>query len=193
MPNLSSIYQLKVTISNIRPPIWRRLLLPSNATFWDLHIAIQDSFGWFDSHLHEFFIGAIWDWKAIHIKIPHPDDELYPEDKEPLDESKTILSDHLSEKQPSIGYVYDFGDDWQHRILLEKILSADPKEVYPQVVAGKRACPWEDSGGPWGFEDKIAILKNKKHPDHKEIAEWLFECFDLENVKNPSIDLSILK
>lgn len=188
----------------MRPPIWRRLLLPSNATFWELHIAIQDSFGWFDSHLHQFFINSAWDRNAIHIKIPHPDDEMYPGDKEPLDESKTILSDFLSVKQPAIGYVYDFGDDWQHRIVLEKVLPLDSKEVYPQVVAGKRACPWEDSGGPWGFEEKIEILQNRKHPEHKEIVEWFaaddvselnLESFHPEEVifRNPATELQALQ
>ena len=185
MPTQKSVYQLKITIKDTKPPIWRRLLLPSDATFWELHIAIQDSFGWTDSHLHEFFIGSAWDQKATHIKIPHPEDDIFGEEKEPLDESKIKLSEFLHKKQSKITYVYDFGDNWEHQIILEKVLHFDTNEVYPEVLDGKGACPWEDSGGVGGYVEKIEILKNQEHEYYEEIADWVgiddIEELDLES------------
>ncbi len=198
-----SLYQLKVTLQDIKPPIWRRLLLPSDATFWELHIAIQDSFGWKDYHLHQFFIGSPWDRHAIHISIPNPEDD-WGEGEEALDEEKTRLEEFMSPSQPKLSYVYDFGDNWEHKIVLEKVLPLNSKEVYPQVIAGKRACPWEDSGGTWGYQDKIEILKDKKHEDHQSLMDWVgvsdiseldLESFNPEDVmfRNPATELQRLK
>jgi len=156
------VYQLKVMLQDSRPPVWRRLLLPANSTFWELHIAIQDSFGWSDYHLHQFFIGPAWDKNAVHLSIPHPDDWGGDQDRW-ADESKTKLAEFLSVKKPKLTYVYDFGDSWVHKVFLEKEVPFNPKQTYPQVITGKRACPWEDSGGVWGWQTKLEILKNKKH------------------------------
>lgn len=174
MTSKTSVYQLKVTIKDISPPIWRRLLLPASATFWELHIAIQDSFGWKDYHLHEFYIGPAWNRDVPWIRLPYPDGEfdIFP-GEEPRDETTTRLSEYLSLKQPKATYIYDMGDGWQHGLLLEKILPLDKGGAYPQVIGGKRSCPWEDSGGPWGYQDKIEILKDKSHKDHADIADWV--------------------
>lgn len=199
MPGKKSVYQLKISLKDIKPPIWRRILLPSDATFWELHIAIQDSFGWEDCHLHQFFVGSAWDRNAIAITLPYPEYDLFGE-IEPLDESKTLLYNYLSERQPKINYVYDFGDNWEHQIVPEKRLPFNSKETYPQVIGGKRACPWEDSGGPGGYEGKIEILKDKKHEEHEEIADWVgvddFSELDLESFnpndvifRNPATEL----
>ncbi|MCA9371456.1 plasmid pRiA4b ORF-3 family protein [Candidatus Woesebacteria bacterium] len=193
------VYQLKVTLQDIRSPVWRRLLIPSNVTFWKLHIAIQDSFGWEDYHLHEFFVGPAWDRNVTHIAIPNPEDD-WGEGEEALDESKIRLDEFLSEDQPKLTYVYDFGDNWEHKIALEKVLPFNPEEVYPQIIAGKRACPWEDSGGIGGYEYKIEVLKDKKQPEHREIADWVgvgdfndldLESFDPRDVifRNPATEL----
>lgn len=167
------VYQLKVVLQNIQPPIWRRILLPADATFWELHIAIQDSFGWTDTHLHQFFVGSPSDRSSRRIAIPHPDDDLYMDQVEPYDESVTKLKEVFSEKKKKIMYEYDFGDGWMHEVILEKEVPFNPEEAFPQVVAGKRACPWEDSGGPWGYREKIDILHDKNHEYYEEIAEWV--------------------
>lgn len=190
-------------MQDIKPPVWRRLLIPSSATFWELHIAIQDSFGWEDYHLHEFFVGPAWDRNVTHIAIPNPEDD-WDEGEEALDESKIRLEEFLSADQPKLTYVYDFGDNWEHKIVLEKVLPIDSNQVYPQVVTGKRACPWEDSGGVGGYEYKIEILKDKKHPEHKMIADWVgvsvfsdlnLEAFNPDDVifRNPTTELQRLK
>lgn len=197
-------YQLKVTLQGIRPPIWRRLLLPSDATFWELHIAIQDSFGWGDYHLHQFFDGSPRDRNSRRIAIPHPDDEMYMDLVEPYDESVTKLAEIFSDTQQKVYYEYDFGDGWMHEIILEKKVLFTPEEAYPQVLAGKRACPWEDSGGPWGYQEKIEILHDKNHEYYEEIAEWVgiddiseldLEYFDPEEVsfRNAATELQKLK
>lgn len=199
VPDKKLIYQLKVTLKDINPPIWRRLLIPSNATFWELHIAIQDSFGWEDYHLHEFDNSTIRDRNAVRIALPNPEGDFFGEEKL-LDESKTHLDDFLSEKRPQATYVYDFGDNWEHQIILEKILPFDPKETYPQVIDGKRACPWEDSGGSWRYQEKIEILQDKNNKYHTEIADWVgiadfskldLESFDPDEVifRNPATEL----
>mgnify|MGYP001574049254 CR=1 FL=1 len=117
-------------------------MLPSDATFWELHIAIQDSFGWQDYHLHQFTVGQARDRDAQRICIPHPDDQVFYNDPPPIDESRTKLSDYLSETQPKMTYVYDFGDNWEHVILLEKVLPFNKNDAYPQVIDGQRAGPW---------------------------------------------------
>ncbi len=187
MSDKKSVYQLKVTIKDIKPPIWRRLLLPSDATFWELHIAIQDSFGWEDYHLHEFYIGGAWDRNAPRICFPYPKDDWIDMlgDEKPLDETKICISDFVSLQQPKAIYIYDMGDGWQHEIVLEKVLPIDDKAAYPQVTDGRRACPWEDSGGIAGYQEKIEILKDKKHEYFEEISHWVgvddFNELDIES------------
>lgn len=206
MSDKKSVYQLKVTIKGIKPPIWRRLLLPSDATFWELHIAIQDSFGWEDYHLHEFYIGSAWDRNVPRICFPYQEDDWLDllEDKKPLDETKIRISDFISLQQPKSIYIYDMGDSWEHEIVLEKVSSIDVESAYPQVIAGKRACPWEDSGGVGGYLEKIEILKNKSHEYFEEIAEWVgvnnFDKLDLESFdpdavvfRNPATELQRVK
>lgn len=199
-----TIFQFKVAIKEITPPVWRRILIPSDATFYELHIAIQDSFGWEDYHLHEFYIGSAWDRNVPRICLPYPDDFGLFDEKEPFNEGKTLLSTFFSEKHPKATYIYDLGDSWEHTIILEKFLDFDQEQAYPQVIAGKRACPWEDSGGTWGYQEKIEILKNKNHEYYQEIADWVgiddmdeldLEHFDPEEVtfRNAATELQKLK
>lgn len=166
------VYRLKVTIKDINPPIWRRILIPTEATFWELHLAIQDAFEWEDYHLHEFYIGRVWDRNSIRIKLPHPDDEDFEDEVPPENESTTILSKYISKKSP-MTYVYDFGDGWEHKIVLEKEFPRSLRTIYPQVIAGKRSSPVEDCGGPGGYEELMEAIDHKKHPRHKETLEWL--------------------
>lgn len=187
---IKKIYQFKITLKNSKPPIWRRIVIPSNATFYELHIAIQDSFDWADYHLHQFLIGRIYDPNAIRVMLPAPEDLFDDQDFVTKDESKTKLSELIKEVGQKINYEYDFGDSWEHLIELEKILPFDSKVAYPQVVTGKRKAPWEDSGGMWGYEEKRKIIKNAKHPMHKEITEWLEAVgYDDQNLDifNPKI------
>lgn len=181
-----NIYQFKITLLNVKPPIWRRIQVPESYSFWDLHVAIQDAMGWYDCHLHGFrFTPKDNPSGAIDIGLPDPEwegDKVLPD-------WKIDIKDWFNEKRKICRYEYDFGDGWQHEVLLEKILPREPGVVYPLCTAGKRACPPEDIGGTWGFKDFIKIMANPKHKRHKEMAEWwgddsfdseYFDCSEVE-------------
>ncbi len=167
------ILQLKIQLLETRPPIWRRVLVQEDATLADLHAIIQTAFDWDDSHLHEFDA----DGKRYGIDNPAVDDWADPE---VLDESDVKISRLFRTLKSSIRYTYDFGDDWQHKITLEKRLPRDPSLAYPRCTGGKRAGPPEDCGGPWGYLQLPGILKDPNHPEHEEKAAWISEDFDPE-------------
>ena len=173
------IYQIKITLLDIKPPVWRRILIPASATFWDLHVAIQDAMGWEDSHLHEF-TGP--DRRAASpLRIGIPGDEPWAPDEAALKPGWTVtLSQHLKAAAPKLLYTYDFGDDWEHEILLEKVLPVEPGATYPQCIAGRRACPPEDVGGPWGYARYLEAIANPSQPEHKELVEWRGPGFEPE-------------
>ncbi|MDI6737238.1 MAG: plasmid pRiA4b ORF-3 family protein [Nanoarchaeota archaeon] len=163
------ILQLKIQLLGLKPEVWRRVLVDDRITFHQLHKVIQEVMGWSDYHLYRFNLD-----EDEEIGIPDPDDEVVVRDSRRL-KVKSVLN---APKQ-KIVYTYDFGDNWEHLITVEKIL--DNAEKAPVCIAGERNCPPEDSGGVWGYEDLLKIKKNKKHPDYKEyIVEWLGEDFDPE-------------
>ena len=125
--------------------------------------------GWTDSHLHQFI--------ANQVFYGTPDDDF---ELEMEDETQYKLSQLLTKEKESLVYEYDFGDSWEHKILLEKILPYDSKIVLPVCLKGKRACPPEDCGGIWGYEELLQTISNPKHPDHDEMLEWLGGKFDPE-------------
>ena len=175
MPS-DSIYQLKITLKNIKPPIWRSILIPADATFRDLHEAIQLSFGWTDSHLHDFstekdkYRGLYIDRKITDLETL---DGIDPWGEPPADERKVTLRERLKQEEQHIAYMYDFGDSWEHDIILEKILPRDKNMEFPACIAGKRGCPPDDCGGTGGYEHLIAILADPKHEEHADMLEWL--------------------
>lgn len=174
---IMNIFQFKIALLKIKPQIWRRIQVPDTFTFWDLHVAIQDAMGWEDYHLHEFSIKNAPPRNKIRVGIP--DDEFFPDDE--LKASWEIpLKQYFSSVKDFCNYWYDFGDDWHHKIVLEKILPYDKNVKYPLCVAGKRACPPEDCGGPWGYVDMMEILRDPIHPDYGNIIEWIGEDFDPE-------------
>ena len=143
------ICQFKITLKGISPPIWRRIQVPEDYTFWALHMAIQNSMGWHDCHLHEF-------------KVYHPKKSYEYSIGTPCDEFdctaswKEKIKDVISADNPDLFYLYDFGDSWEHAIKLEKILQAETGEKYPVCIGGKRACPPEDCGGIPGYEEILS-------------------------------------
>ena len=173
---LRSIYQIKISLIGAKPPIWRTVLVPSNIDLETFHDVIQLAMGWTDSHLHQFIANKVF------YGIPDDDFELEMED-----ESKYKLSQLLTKEKDTLIYEYDFGDSWEHKILLEKILPYDSKTVLPVCIKGKRACPPEDCGGIWGYEELLETISDPKHPDHEDMLEWLGgefdpEEFDLEEI-----------
>jgi hypothetical protein len=171
----SNIYQFKITLQDIKPKIWRRIQVPGNYTFWDLHVAIQNAMGWYDCHLHQFEI--------INPKIGERDLIGIPEDGgfgDAIPGEKVKIAKYFLSPKDKASYEYDFGDGWEHEVVLEKILPAVMGTKYPQCIAGKRACPPEDCGGVWGYEALLQIIANPKHPEYQERMEWLREGFNPE-------------
>jgi hypothetical protein len=170
-PSTEKIYQIKVTLMHSKPPIWRRLLVSGNATLFDLHKIIQIAMGWTNSHLHQFIIDG------EHYSIPSD------EDWEPvIDEREHRIAEIAPVEQSKFIYEYDFGDSWEHGITVEKILPVDPKLEYPFCMAGKRACPPEDVGGTWGFEEFLEAMKDPKHEEHESYVVWWGGRFDPEAI-----------
>lgn len=156
----ASVYQLKITLRDSKPPIWRRVLVPGSIRLDALHDVIQSAMGWTNSHLHAFEIDG------GQFGVPDPDLEMENERKFRLDQL-------VPDEGGKFVYNYDFGDSWDHTILVEKILPPTPDMDLPVCLTGKRACPPEDCGGVWGYAELIEVMQNPKHPDYKEMREWL--------------------
>lgn len=155
------IVQVKVKLLGVsKPPVWRRLQLRADTRLDHLHEAIQAAFGWQDYHMHSFASG--------HDEFGLPDPELGF-----IDERGVTLGELIGRVGDRLRYTYDFGDDWQHELLVEDLLDADPGIHYPVLVAAKGACPPEDCGGPWGHAELKQILADPSHEQHQEMLDWL--------------------
>lgn len=176
-------YQLKITLKRTSPPIWRRVLVRSDSSLGELHDVVQAAMGWDDGHLHEFTVAGTGFGGYDPLGGRHDD----PFGFSPARGEETRL-DQLGLKPRSvIRYQYDFGDDWDHAILLEKILPIEVGSTYPRCLTGRRACPPEDCGGVWGYAELIEVMANPEHPEHADMREWLGrpldpEAFDLDAV-----------
>ena len=168
------IYQLKVTLKDIKPPVWRRVQVP-DCTLGDLHEVIQIAMGWTDSHLHQFVV------RGTSYGPPAPDDFGFEMDMEVEDEEGVLLSEVVKgDRKVKFRYEYDFGDGWQHDIEFERVVEREPRARYPRCVGGARACPPEDCGGPWGYADFLAAMADPRHEDHRDMKEWVGGRFDPE-------------
>jgi len=180
-PKEDGIYQIKVELLGTRPPIWRRLLVPADVSLAKLNLILQAAMGWMHCHLHEFYVQD--------ARYSDPEFEL----EGTRDEGQVTLAGVARKVGAKLGYVYDFGDGWEHAVTVEKILPRDPKRTYPWCVTGRRACPPEDCGGIWGYMDLLEILGNPKHPNHEEMMEWAGGpidpgAFDVDELNGRLID-----
>ncbi|HEX4099486.1 MAG TPA: plasmid pRiA4b ORF-3 family protein [Pseudonocardiaceae bacterium] len=155
-----SVHRVKITLRGARPPIWRRLEVPSRITLGQLHHAIQEAFGWESHHL--------WVFATENGEFGMPDRELGHRDA-----ATTTLDEVAPRAGGRFGYTYDFGDDWEHGITVEDVGLAKPGLAYPRCVTGRRACPPEDCGGIWGYEHLLEILADAGHDEHAERVQWL--------------------
>lgn len=162
------VYQLKITLGGVLPPVWRRVLVPGGYTLDRVHRAFQYAMGWQNYHLHSF------DFDGVQYGEPDPDGELALRD-----ELDTRL-DAVADKGAKFLYIYDFGDWWEHHVAIEDVLPADPDERYPICAGGERACPPEDVGGAEGYLDLLAALADPAHPEHREMRSWMGRDFDPE-------------
>jgi DNA invertase Pin-like site-specific DNA recombinase len=160
-----TVYQLKITLKNIRPPIWRRIQVLSSTTLQQLHLIVQEVMGWDNYHMHS------WTIAGIDYGQPQPEFNVRSE--------KTVtLRQVVKGEKSKFFYTYDFGDSWEHEILVEKELPSTPDTNYPICITGKRACPPEDCGGSWGYAELLEIISDPSHPEYEERMEWVGESFN---------------
>jgi hypothetical protein len=164
------LYQLKVTLMDSKPPIWRRLLVRGDTTLARLHRVIQEAMGWYDGHLHTFEVRGAEYSKAN------------PEWMSPMkDERKATLAGLRLTVRSKFLYTYDMGDGWEHQLVVEAVTDAETKRPrWARCLAGARACPPEDVGGTGGYEYFLEAIRDPKHKEHKEMLEWIGGEFDPE-------------
>lgn len=173
---VKSVHRLKVTLLNLKPPIWRRLEVPSTITLAYLHEILQTALGWQNKHLHDYHVG----------EVGYGDPRLLKELTD-QDGTKARLADVAPRPGDRLRYRYDFGDNWEHEIVVEAVGPPDPDTRYPVCLGGERAGPPEDSGGPIGYTDMLQAMADDQHPRHDDVMLWLGgpidpEAFDLELV-----------
>ena len=174
IPLLKRIYQFKITLLRSEPPIWRRIQV-KDCTLDRLHDHIQTAMDWTNSHLRQF-----------HIEDQlYGDPELMQENFGELgyiDSTITKISNILppTGERFTFYYEYDFGDSWNHEILFEGQLRAEPQQKYPLCVEGERACPPEDVGGIYGYQEFLSKLADPGNPERAELLEWVGGSFDPE-------------
>lgn len=168
----TTVYQLKIALRGIRPPIWRRVLVGDTVTLHQLHQVIQAAMGWEDTRLHRFTINS----------------ELYGEPSTEgfyrvKDERKSTLGETAPAAKSKFRYEYDLSDEWDHEIEVEAVLPVTPGQALPVCVTGKRACPPEGVGGAWGYAALLEAMKNPRHPERVRFARLVEsykpEAFDL--------------
>jgi len=170
--DVGPIYQLRIDLDGIRPPIWRRVLVPAYITFGDLNVVVESAMGWAGYHLH-MFTAAGW-------YIGAPDPNMLGGMDDILDEDLELVSDYLTELGDRVKFEYDLGDGWMHTIKLEKITAPSARRHYPVCIKGRRACPPDDVGGTWGYADLLEALADPSHSDHDETSAWIGDEFDAE-------------
>lgn len=173
----NQVYQFYIVLQGIKPRIWRRIQVPETYSFWDFHVAITDAMGWLDYHLHEF--DMVNPRTGDKVLIGMPDDE-YPDERDVLPDDKQKIARYFTLENRHAQYAYDFGDGWQHRIELEKIVSREENVEYPRCLAGRRACPPEDCGGIGGYANLLEALADPDHEEHEELRTWVGEDYDPE-------------
>ena len=167
------VYQIKVTLNDTQPPIWRRIWVPADTSLAKLHDILQVVMGWRDSHMHQFTIRGE---RYGNTSVDETGDLGF------LPEQRYPLSQVVTGSRARFEYQYDFGDSWDHTLLVEKILPAQPgmRTTPARCLAGQRACPPEDVGGVWGYQEFLEALADPKNSRHDEYLEWIGETFDPE-------------
>jgi hypothetical protein len=162
----AQIWAIKLSLREIKPEIWRRIEVASTITLADLHQVIQAAMGWMDSHLHDFDLGD--------VRYGMVQDDF---DDGMADETGVRL-DTVCQPGARFIYNYDFGDGWEHLVVIEKAVAIEPGTRYPRCTAGRNSCPPEDCGGPWGYADMLKTLAGKRNAERAELIEWLGGEFD---------------
>jgi hypothetical protein len=157
---------LRITLDEVVPSVWRRLLVPGSVRLGKLHDMFQSAMGWTDSHLHSFTIGD-------QLYGMHFDD--YPEDE--IDERKVTVLRAIGEHR-RFAYEYDFGDSWGHEVVVEEATRSPLGLKYAVCIDGQNACPPEDCGGVGGYAELLEVLADPGHEDHDHFTQWVGGSFD---------------
>ena len=161
----AQLLQLHISLADIEPLIWRRIVVPDTVLFVELAWIILIVMGWENRHLHEFRVGS------LVIGDPSMDGE-----GDFHDETVTPLNQVIDDSIKQFGFCYDFGDDWWHQIVIEARLPDDGKGV--RLLDGQNACPPEDCGGVPGYFNLVEVMREKKHPEYKDLRAWLGRSYD---------------
>jgi hypothetical protein len=164
------VYQIKVTLKDSKPPIWRRIQVTRDTNLHTFHHILQVVMGWSNAHPHVFIIGTTF------YGIPGPEYDF-----EMKDEKEVTLNQVVSEPKSRFTYEYDFGDCWQHEILVEEVLPMQRGVQYPSCLGGMRACPPEDCGGVWGYAGILGAVEYQNHPQYYDMLKWVEDGFDPES------------
>ena len=178
-PFFTTFSTSNLSLVGTSPLIWRRVLVPAVLTLAQLHNVVQVSVGWENCHLHEFRIAS------RRFGVPDPEDSFLG-GAQCFNERKTRLADVLGKAGAKAEYTYDFGDSWEHNIVVEKVLLSDPGVAYPICTGGERHGPPEDCGGLAGYYNFLEAIRDPEHEEHEDMLEWIGGSFDAEAF---SIDL----
>jgi hypothetical protein len=159
------VVTVKVGLRGAKPPIWRRLVMPASSTLADLHRAIQAAMGWRGGHLHHFDLDGEYFGDRSQLS-------------DVADERRKTLNAMVNAGWSRFSYTYDFGDDWEHIVTIEKVAFVDTPPAGPICIAGKRACPPEECGGIWGYYHLLEVLAEPGHPEHEDLKDWVDGDFD---------------
>ncbi len=178
------IFTLHIQIQDLKPEVWRRMTVDGSDSLGRLHHFIQVAMGWSDSHMHEFNLG---DMRYGDLKLDKDGGVGY------LDERKIILKRHLMEGS-EFTYVYDYGDHWRHRIVVEKVEQSDEPLGVAQVIAGERACPPDDIGGTGEYERFLECLSEEPEGDETlQFLEWTGKDFDPNRFDRHAANAGLLR
>ena len=172
------IYQLRIELLDLEPTIWRQVLVPASIKLHKFHVVLLWTMGWAGGHLHEFVIGH------DHYGIPDPDYDTPPLIQR---EDRVTLGAALGARK-AFTYLYDYGDGWEHRVTVEKILPPDPGLKSPRCLDGANACPPEDVGGPPGYIEFLEAINDPAHDEHDSMIEWSGGSFDPTAFRLDDID-----
>ena len=170
-------FQCKIQLQNVtKPPVWRRVLVPSEITFDQFHHIIQDAFGWENEHMYAFSPSGYGSSPLIEINPENDANDfssfLSRNPTQKMNAKKTKISDIFNTEGQIFTYIYDFGDNWVHKITLERIAEKD-NSLSAILLKGKGVCPPEDCGGPWGYKKIKSTIADKSDSEREEILQWL--------------------
>ena len=161
-------YRFRIELEDIQPPIWRRILIAAAASFADLHSAVQGAMGWEDDHLYRFEVRDPATGRMMFLGRPLEDDGW---EDNVLPGWQHGIVDFITPDRPDCQYVYDYGDNWRHRVSVEEAVALEPDRSYPVCLDGARACPPEEIGGPSGYADLLRILQDPEDEGYEKICK----------------------